>query len=159
MLKEWKEGSHDLIPDILEIECKNSKDFELVCKEVNNRANGKHEDLDWYKNCYYFLVFNENNKLIGVAAIRDNLTELGKNIWGNIAYGVTPSERRKGYATQIAMLLLKECKKLEMNEVIMCHYIENEISPKIFEKIGAHFDKMVKSEYSGRIIKRYVVKI
>ncbi len=45
-----------------------------------------------------------NKKLIGLLHIRYNLSLKYKNIYGNVGYGVRPSERNKGYAT----LMLKK---------------------------------------------------
>ena len=41
----------------------------------------------------------------------------GLNTWGHIGYGVRPSERKKGYATQMLKLTLEEAKKKNIRKV------------------------------------------
>ena len=53
---------------------------------------------------------------------------------GVIGYGVKPSERRKGYATQMLKYALKECKNHGLNKVIVGCYKENIGSAKAIIK-------------------------
>ncbi len=156
MYNEFIKNKSDLIPDVLELECRMQSDYRNVLIELNNRRNGKHKDIDWYRDSYYFLAFDDNN-LIGIGCIRNNLTEKGYKIWGNIAYGVRPSQRKKGYGTKIAERLVDKCKELKMKEIILCHYEDNVISPKIFNKIGAKYTNSVDSTVNNKKIRRYKI--
>ena len=158
MYNEFIENKSDLIPDVLELKCKNKDDYNNILIELFNRKNGKHEDIDWYKNSYYFLAF-ENNHLVGIGCIRSNLTQKGHDIWGNLAYGVRPSERKKGYGTKIAKKLVNKCKELGFKEIILCHYEDNLISPKIFNKIGAKYTNSINSTVSDKKILRYEIDL
>lgn len=158
MYNEFIFNKSDLIPDVLELKCKNEDDFKNILIELANRKNGKHADLDWYKDSYYFLAF-DNNVLIGMGCIRNNLTKKGYDVWGNIAYGVRPSQRQKGYGTKIARQLVVKCKELGMKEIILCHYEDNVISPKIFNKIGAKYTNSANSTASDKKIKRYKIAL
>lgn len=158
MYNEFIKHKSDLIPDVLELECKNEQDYKNILVEISNRENGKHEDLDWYKDSYYFLAFDDD-ELIGIACIRNNLTKRGYDVWGNIAYGVRPLKRKKGYATKIAEELVHKCKELGMKEVILCHYEDNIISPKIFNKIGAKYANTTGSTVNDKKIKRYKIEL
>lgn len=146
----------DLIPDVLELSCESIEDYENILSELNHRLNGNHEDSDWYKDGHYYLVY-DNNKLIGLGCIRNNLTQKGFDIWGNIAYGVRPSERKKGYATKILKELIKISKELGIECIIVCHYEENEITPKILKKVKAKYLNEIVSPYSNKLVKRYQV--
>lgn len=67
----------------------------------------------------FFCLDEERNIFVGAVNIRhflnDNLLKNG----GHIGDGVRPSERRKGIATKMIGLALEECKKLEINKVLM----------------------------------------
>ncbi|OOM80154.1 GNAT family N-acetyltransferase [Clostridium sp. BL-8] len=67
----------------------------------------------------FFCLDEERNIFVGAVNIRhflnDNLLKNG----GHIGDGVRPSERRKGIATKMIVLALEECKKLEINKVLM----------------------------------------
>lgn len=158
MYQEFIQAKSDLIPDVLELPCETKLDYANILEELQKRRNGEHEDLDWYENAYYFLAW-DNNTAVGVGCIRHNLTQKGYEIWGNIAYGVRPSKRRKGYATQIAEKLIEKCASLNMKEVILCHYEDNIISPKIFQKIGASYTNDTISTVSDKKIKRYQIQL
>ncbi len=158
MIKEWRESNTGLTPDILEMPCDNIEEYKKIIETAQNTEKGLHEDRDWYMNAYYFLAINDQNKLIGAGEIRCNLTQLGKDTLGNIAYGVRPSERQKGYGKVIANMLVAKCKELGMEEIVACHYIENEASRKVLESVGAIPTGVLQSEYSGKKIKRYIIK-
>ncbi len=78
----------------------------------------------------------DNNKLIGLLNIRFDLTSDLKNKYGEIGYGVRPSERRKGYATKMLSYALSICKELGMKKVILGCYKDNIGSNKTIIKNG-----------------------
>ena len=67
----------------------------------------------------YLAISIENGKLIGMIDIRHRLNEYLEKFGGHIGYSVRKSERRKGYATEILDLGLKECLKLEIKKVLL----------------------------------------
>ena len=156
LYNEFIKQNSDLVPDILEIECKDENDYNNILKEIDKRKTGNHDDLDWYFDGYYYLMY-DNDDLIGLGCVRNNLTPLGHEIWGNIAYGVRPSKRNKGYGTKLAEMRVDEARKLNIDEIILCHYETNLISPKIFNKIGAKYTNTVLSPYSKKTILRYKI--
>ena len=79
MLQEWKASNTSLTPDILEIPCNNETEYRNIVRTAKNAAIGIHEDRDWYEKCNYYLVVNDQDKLIGITAVRSNLTQLGKD--------------------------------------------------------------------------------
>ncbi|MBI9009777.1 MAG: GNAT family N-acetyltransferase [Tenericutes bacterium] len=84
----------------------------------------------------YFAI-NEEDKIVGMTNIRHYLNELLiVNGWGHIGYGVRPTERRKGYATEILRLALIECKKLGISEAMVGCLKENIASAKVITKNG-----------------------
>ena len=143
MLQEWKNSHTSLIPDILEKPCNNENEYINIVKIAQNREKGNHNDKLWYDKCHYFLVVNDQGKLIGITAIRSDLTQLGKDTLGNIAYGIRPSERRKGYGKAVANMLLNKCKELGMNEIIACHFIENDASKKNIRKYRCNTNRSI----------------
>ena len=67
----------------------------------------------------YFLLDIERNILLGAVNIRHYLNDHLLKFAGHIGDGVRPSERRKGYATEMIRLSLIECKKLGIDRVLM----------------------------------------
>ena len=99
----------------------NMKFKEWVDKINRNVENA---DDEWGK-YYLYLVFNENDRLIGLLNIRFDLTNELREKYGDIGYGVRPSERRKGYATKMLSYALSICKDKGMRKVILGCYDNN----------------------------------
>ena len=154
---EFINNNSDLVPDVLELKCDNEEDYDKILKELENRKNGNHADADWYFDGHYYMAYDED-RLVGLGCIRNNLTPKAEEVWGHIAAGVRPSERKKGYATQMVELLLDEAGKLGIEDAILCHYEQNQISPKILSRLGIELLNKTTSEYSGKTIYRYGCK-
>lgn len=157
MIQEWKKSNTSLTPDILELPCDNEIDYRNIVRVAENAANGLHNKEEWYEKCYYYLVINDQDKLIGATAIRINLTQPGKDILGNLSYGIRPSERRKGYGKAVANMLVNKCKELGMDEIIVCHDLEDDASRRVMESVGAIPTGVLMSEYSEKRISRYII--
>ena len=77
---------------------------------------------------------DENNYIVGMVNIRHKLNKfLTINGYGHIGYSVRPSERRKGYATEILKQALKYCKELGIKVVHVGCYKDNIASKKTIE--------------------------
>lgn len=65
-------------------------------------ANASEEtvDSDWVLTDTFFAVRESDNKIVGIVDLRYELNDFLKD-FGNCGYSVRPSERRKGYATEI----------------------------------------------------------
>ncbi len=102
-----------------------------------NKINRNKEiaDDEWGK-YYLYLVFNDENKLIGLLNIRYDLSNKLRQLYGDIGYGVRPSERRKGYATEILRYAKKVCREMNINNIILGCYENNFGSNKTIIKNG-----------------------
>lgn len=78
----------------------------------------------------YIYLRESDNKIVGVIQIRHYFNEFLEKYAGHIGYSVCPSERRKGYATQMLKLVLPECRKLGILHVLVCCVQGNEGSRK-----------------------------
>jgi predicted acetyltransferase len=86
-----------------------------------------------------FLAVDADGKLIGMIDIRHRLNEGLLRFGGNIGYSVRPCCRRQGYATQMLALALEECRKMQMQEVLVTCNKENIGSAKTIQKNGGVF--------------------
>ena len=106
----------------------------------------------------FFLLEEDTNRLLGAVNIRHYLTEGLLKEGGHIGVGIRPSERRKGYATEMIRLALIECKKLGIDKVLMTCDRENIGSAKSIQKNGGVLENEVASE-GGRIVQRYWIRL
>ena len=82
----------------------------------------------------YFGVYN--NRIVGMLQIRHELNERLLKTYGHIGYGVRPSERRKGYATQMLAAALVKCKAMGLDKVLISCDKHNIGSAKTIIKNG-----------------------
>jgi predicted acetyltransferase len=84
----------------------------------------------------YWLV--QGVHILGASRLRPVLTpEL--MVWGgHISYDVRPSERCKGYGTQLLAHTLDQARRHRMNSVRLTCYQDNIPSRKIIERNGGH---------------------
>ena len=97
--------------------------------------NSREADDEWGR-YYLYLVFNDNDRLVGLLNIRYDLVPHLRDTYGDIGYGVRPSERKKGYATEMLKYALTVCKEKNMKEVILGCYENNYGSNKTIIKNG-----------------------
>lgn len=90
---------------------------------------------------------------VGAVNIRHYLNEGLRRTGGHIGDGIRPGERRKGYATAMLALALKECKKLGIDRVLVCCDKDNIGSAKAIVKNGGVLENEV--EEDGHVVQRY----
>lgn len=105
----------------------------------------------------YFLMDENETKIIGAVDIRHWLNENLLLQGGNIGYGIRPSERRKGYATQMLFLALEKCKELNIKKALVTCDKGNLSSSKVILNNGGILINEVKGE-NGETIQRYWIK-
>ena len=105
----------------------------------------------------FFLLDEERNRLLGAVNIRHYLNEHLLKYGGHIGDGVRPSERRKGYATEMIRLALIECKKLGIDRVLICCNSDNIGSKESIIKNGGVLENIVMED--GKPMERYWIDI
>lgn len=124
MLDEWYATGEKIVP--YAIRKVDYHDFEayLDSLEVKEGISEKVPDST------FFALDEERNIFLGAVNIRHYLNEALLLNGGHIGDGIRPSERRKGYATQMIGLALLECRKLGIDKVLMVCDKENIASAK-----------------------------
>lgn len=118
----------------------------------------KKEDEGHVPSSTFFLLDEERNRLLGAVNIRHYLNERLLFDGGHIGDGIRPSERRKGYATKMIGLALKECQKLGINKVLITCDKDNIGSAKSIIRNGGILENEVIDE-DGNIVQRYWIDI
>lgn len=87
-----------------------------------------------------FLFGFVGSKLVGRVMIRHELNDFLRRIGGHIGYGVVPSERGKGYASQMLEHALILSRSMGIEKVLITCDEDNVPSRKIIEKAGGVFE-------------------
>lgn len=134
------------------------KNFDEWLLKISKNLSEKTIEENKVPSTIFLGVRKSDNKVIGTIQIRHKLNEkLLKNI-GHIGDGVRPSERRKGYATEMIRLALEECKKLGIDRVLMVCYKDNIASRKSIINNGGILENEIQSE-DGKIDQRYWISL
>ena len=100
----------------------------------------------------------DRDRLLGAVNIRHYLNDSLLKEGGHIGDGIRPSERRKGYATEMIRMALTECKKLGIEKVLMTCDKDNIGSARSIIKNGGILEnEFVNSE--GNIEQRYWISL
>ena len=84
----------------------------------------------------YFLVRENDNKIVGMINIRLALNEKLKRYGGHIGYSIRPTERGKGYNKINLYLALKVCDKYGIENVLLDADLDNPASWTTMEALG-----------------------
>lgn len=127
-------------------------DYYLDNLEISEPKYGKVPDS------VFFLLDAERNMLLGAVNIRHSLNDYLLQFGGHIGDGIRPSERGKGYATEMIRLALIECKKLGIEKVLMICNKSNIASAKTIIKNGGVLENEFVDE-NGEVNQRYWIAL
>lgn len=107
-MREWVDSNTQMAPWFLDKPFDTIEEFAGLVQKLDELENAN-QDKEFSSTTSYFVI-DEKDNLIGAASLRHYLTMKGLRTWGHCGYGVRPSERNKGYGTEILKLLLVEAK-------------------------------------------------
>lgn len=152
MMDEWTATGEKIVP--YAIRKTDYHDFNKYLEDIEVKEETKESVLD----STYFALDIERDIFVGAVNIRHYLNKQLLKNGGHIGDGVRPSERRKGYATEMIRLALEECKKLRINRVLMVCYKDNIGSAKSIINNGGILENEVPAE-NGKIDQRYWISL
>lgn len=97
-------------------------------------------DHNWVLTDTFFAVRASDNKIVGIADLRYQLNDFLKD-FGNCGYSVRPSERKKGYATEILRLICLVAKEHGLKQLQLSVERDNTASIKTIEKNGGKYSR------------------
>lgn len=103
----------------------------------------------------YIFVREEDYKIVGMLQIRHVLNDYLEKYGGHIGYSVAPSERRKGYASQMLKTALPKCKELGIDKVLITCIDNNEASRKTILANGGQYESTVYEPEEKLFLERY----
>ena len=95
---------------------------------------------NWVVTDTFFVVRKRDARIVGMIDLRHTLNEFLKDL-GNCGYSVRPSERKKGYATQMLCQLLRAVKEAGLKELHISVERENTASVKVIQKNGGVYER------------------
>lgn len=89
----------------------------------------------------------EDGVPVGFGKIRHFLTDKLLEAGGNVGYAIRPSARKRGLGTKFLGLLLEECRKMEIDKVLLTIRKYNVASKKVALANGGKIEKESEERY------------
>lgn len=110
--------------------------------------------------CEYFLIRENDDKLVGMINLRWNLNEWMMTNAGHIGYGIRPTERRKGYNKINLYLCLLKAQELGLDKVLLTASDDNPGSVKTIEALGGILENKIPDyENENILMGRYWIDV
>lgn len=114
--------------------------YEEWLTSVSRNANPKTVNESWVVTDTFFAVRENDRKIVGIIDLRHTLNDFLKD-FGNCGYSVHPSERGKGYATEMLRQILNIARNIGLTEIHLSVEKSNEASIKVIRKNGGIYER------------------
>lgn len=133
--------------------CRNLKNC-TTAKEWLKTLDDDKKGIEGVPSDTYLAVRVQDKKIVGIIDLRHHINHPVLGLWGgHMGYSVRPSERKKGYATQMLRLNLQKCRNRNIDKILVTCSRGNIASEKTILSNGGVFEKEILVD--GEYIKRY----
>lgn len=117
-----------------------TESYEEWLTDVTRNTDPKTVSETWVVTDTFFAVRESDARIVGIIDLRHTLNDFLKDL-GHCGYSVRPSERRKGYATEVLCKLIETAKESGMKELQISVERENTASRKVIERNGGVYER------------------
>ncbi len=117
-----------------------TENYEEWLFSVTQNTDPKTVNKNWVVTDTFFAIRKSDGRIIGMIDLRHTLNDFLKD-FGNCGYSVRPSERKKGYATEMLHQLLQIAGKGGIKELHISVERTNTASVKVIQKNGGVYER------------------
>ncbi|WP_379128578.1 GNAT family N-acetyltransferase [Paenibacillus sp. sgz500958] len=151
--EEWIHSGEEMVPWVIK---RDPSDFEDMLKFLGNTETAVDLPEGWVPSTTSWLVDSDDN-VVGAVNIRHSLNNELMNRGGHIGYGIRPSARRRGYATELLKQSLQITKELGISRVLVVCDAVNIASERTIRNNGG-IEDIPYTEEDGNVIKRFWIE-
>jgi predicted acetyltransferase len=132
------------------------ENYDEWLEKISKNISKETVDPNWVVTDTFFAIRELDKKIIGIIDFRNELNDFLRD-FGHSGYSVRPSERKKGYATEMLRQLLEIARKIGLNEMQLSCIKNNIPSIKTITKNGGVYNRSFK--YNEEIANVYIIKL
>ena len=133
-------------------------DFERFIQLSSDEAVGRNLAPGRVPQSIFWLV-RDGQRILACSRLRHTLNTFLEQVGGHIGYDVRPSERRRGYGTQILRMTLDKARDLGLKQVLVTADSPNVASWRIIEKNGGVLHGQELSQHTGQLLRKYWIEL
>ncbi|HEX9274487.1 MAG TPA: GNAT family N-acetyltransferase [Candidatus Binatia bacterium] len=134
------------------------RDFESFIQLCSDEAVGRNLAPGRVPQSTFWLV-RDGQRILGCSRLRHTLNAFLEELGGHIGYDIRPSERRRGYGTQILRLTLDKARDLGLKQVLVTADSPDVASWRIIEKNGGVLHGEELSQHTGQLLRKYWIEL
>ncbi len=150
---EWEATEEKIVPNAAK---RDSMSFKELVNKWEEYESERMYEKGLVPSSIYFLM-DEDKKIYGAIDIRHELNDYLLRYGGHIGYGIRPSQRRKGYASQMLTLALPIVKELGISKALITCDKNNTGSAKTIMNNGGILENEVIN--GDEITQRYWIEL
>jgi predicted acetyltransferase len=154
MVAEFTARGEALIPFPLAFE---NTDFAAFVAKLDDCSRGVGLPEGFVPNSTFWLV--DDDEVVAVSNLRHRLTHNLRIEGGNIGYGVRPSARRRGHATELLRRTLDEARAVGLAEALLTCAKANAGSVATIVRCGGKLDSEEFIPTRGEVVQRYWIAL
>lgn len=154
LIQEFVDRGEQLVPFPLTFA---NDDFPAFLDSLQKCSIGEGPAAGFVPNSTYWLV--ADGEVVAVSNLRHRLTDSLRREGGHIGYGVRPSARRRGFATETLKRTLERAKDLGLSEVLITCGKENQASVKTILNNDGVFESEEFLPERDEIVQRYRIPL
>ena len=148
----------DIFEGIRDFENLHKMTFDEWIEDLEKNKDEKQLPKEYSTHTLYLAIEKKKN-IVGAIGLRWKEVPVLMKYGGFIGYSIRPSERGKGYATQMLKLALKEFKKKKKEKVLITCKDFNTASKRVIEKNGGIYEDSYYNEEDEYTYLRYWISL